>query len=62
MLVKRLTKELNRINKKIERARNKVYKYDKKLTDLIDKRHKLKCLIDIEEMKERNNHESSKWQ
>lgn len=60
MLVKSLTKELERVNKKIKRLNVKCYKIEVNINNLRDKKHKLKCLIDIENMKERNKHESSK--
>lgn len=57
MLVKSLTKELERINKKIQRITLKSIKIEDKIDNLYDKRHELKSLIQIEEMKERNKHE-----
>ena len=64
MLVKRLTKELERINKKIERLTIKTTKIedrlDKSFNKLLDKKQEIKSLIDIEEMKERNKHGYSK--
>lgn len=57
MLVKRLTKELKRIENKLNKVRHKYLVLRNKEIDLVEERHELKSLINIEEMKERNKHE-----
>lgn len=56
-IVKRLTKQIDKINNKITKIVAKQYKLLDRKEQLYKERHDLKQLLDIEEMKERNKHE-----
>lgn len=52
-------KKIKRINKKIKKYRNKQDRINDKICKLKIKRHGFQCIIDIQELNKRKDHDSN---